>query len=202
MVSNVLMRWELFQKKFGKEKVAMIHGQMKDKEKDQIMSEFSAKNSKIQILVATTVIEVGIDVGDATIMIIENCEKFGLSQLHQLRGRVGRSDKKSYNILLYGNKIGINGKARLSIMKESNDGFKIAEEDMKMRGSGQILGTKQSGFPEYKIANLALDSDLLMIAGNQAKFLLNLDANLENEAARILLRLFDYDECVKLVQGG
>lgn len=204
-ISNVTARYQLFCQKFGKEKVALIHGQMKEAEKDKIMKQFSAENSEVQILVATTVIEVGIDVSDATIMIIENCEKFGLSGLHQLRGRVGRSNKKSYNILLYGKEIGALGKARLTIMKESNDGFKIAEEDMKMRGTGQVLGTKQSGFPEYKIANLAFDYDLLAIANRQAQFMLNKDLELTSnngKAAKILLELFNYNECIKLVHGG
>jgi len=204
-ISNVTSRYQLFCQKFGKEKVALIHGQMKDAQKDKIMEQFSAINSTIQILVATTVIEVGIDVTDATIMIIENCEKFGLSQLHQLRGRVGRGDKKSYNILLYGKEISALGKARLAIMKESDDGFKIAEEDMKMRGTGQVLGTKQSGFPEYKIANLAFDYDLLAIANRQAQFMLNQDPELINnngKTAKILLELFNYHECIKLIHGG
>lgn len=204
-ISNVTARYLLFCQKFGKEKVALIHGQMKSSEKDKIMEQFAAKNSTFQILVATTVIEVGIDVPDATIMIIENCEKFGLSQLHQLRGRVGRSDKKSYNILLYGKEISALGKTRLGIMKENNDGFKIAEEDMKMRGTGQVLGTKQSGFPEYKIANLAFDYELLSIANRQAQFMLNKDPELissDSKAARILLELFNYNECIKLIHSG
>ena len=204
-ISNVTARYQLFCQKFGKEKIALIHGQMKSSQKDKIMEQFAAKNTTIQILVATTVIEVGIDVSDATIMIIENCEKFGLSGLHQLRGRVGRSDKKSYNILLYGKEIGALGKSRLTIMKESNDGFKIAEEDMKMRGTGQILGTKQSGFPEYKIANLAFDYDLLAIANRQAQFMLDKDPELTSnngKSARVLLELFNYNECIKLIHSG
>ncbi|MCE3255171.1 MAG: recG [Rickettsiaceae bacterium] len=200
-LSNVTHRFEEFQKKFGVEKVGIIHGKMKEKEKDQIMNEFVSGD--LQILVATTVIEVGIDVSDATIIVIENCENFGLSQLHQLRGRVGRGDKKSYCLLLYGKKISHNGKKRLEIMKNSNDGFFIAEEDLKLRGSGEMIGTKQSGLPEYKIANLDYDLELLGIANRHAQFTLeNANGKIDKEALRILLGIFGYDECLKLVFGG
>lgn len=197
--SNVNARFEQFQKIFGKEKVGLIHGKMKEKEKNQVMSEFA--DGALKILIATTVIEVGIDVKDATIMVIENCEQFGLSQLHQLRGRVGRDQKQSYCILLYGKKIGENGKKRLAIMKNSNDGFFIAEEDLKLRGSGQMLGTKQSGLPEYKIADLTLDLDLFTPAKHNAQLILNRGIN-ENAAAQNLLEIFKLDECLKLVFGG
>ena len=199
-ISNVSTRYEQFCKEFGKEKVGLIHGKMKEKEKDQIMGEFI--KGAMKILVATTVIEVGIDVSDATIIVIENCENFGLSQLHQLRGRVGRSNKPSYCILLYSKKFGHNGKKRLAIMKNSNDGFFIAEEDLKLRGQGEKLGTKQSGLPEYKIANLNYDLDLLSIANRYSKFLLESGNKVDKEALRLLLRIFNYDECIKLVGGG
>jgi ATP-dependent DNA helicase RecG len=187
---------------FGEADVAMIHGKMKESEKEKVMTEF-ALNGKI--LVATTVIEVGIDISDATIIIIENAENFGLAQLHQLRGRVGRSDKKSFCILLYGERFGVNGRNRLNILRESNDGFFIAEEDLKMRGSGELLGTKQSGFPEFKIADLSFDSDLLNIAHKNAQVILHYDVNLSGEKSakyRDLMGLFDYDECLKMVLGG
>ena len=178
---------------------------MKESEKEKIMNEFIKADGSLKMLVATTVIEVGIDVPDATIMVIENAENFGLSQLHQLRGRVGRSEKKSYCILLYGKKYGMNGKKRLGILRDSNDGFFIAEEDLKMRGSGELLGTKQSGFPEFKIADLSLDSDLLKIAHKNAEVILQKDEKLqmlESKKYQDLLQLFNYDECLKMVVGG
>jgi ATP-dependent DNA helicase RecG len=199
-LGNVSARYEQFCKEFGQEKVGLIHGKMKEKEKEQIMTKFAQE--EMQILVATTVIEVGIDVADATIIIIENCENFGLSQLHQLRGRVGRGDKKSYCILLYGKKLGNNGKKRLAIMKDSNDGFFIAEEDLKIRGGGKKLGTKQSGLPEYKIANLNYDLDLLNIANRYSKYLLESSKTIDQEPLKVLLKIFKYDECIKLISGG
>ncbi len=169
------------------------------------MVEFVNPDGSLKILVATTVIEVGVDVSDATIIVIENAENFGLSQLHQLRGRVGRSDKKSFCILLYGKQIGQNGKQRLDIMRRSNDGFYIAEEDLKMRGSGDMIGTKQSGLAEFRIANIAYDLDLLKTAHNNAKYILESDPNLsqeKNAKYRYLMRLFGYEECLKLVKSG
>ncbi len=200
-LNNVTNRFNQFQQLFGQEKVGLIHGKMKEKEKDQIMTKLIS--GETQILVATTVIEVGIDVKDATIIIIDNCEQFGLSQLHQLRGRVGRGEKPSFCILLYGRKLGIRGKQRLAIMKNSNDGFFIAEEDLKLRGQGEMIGKRQSGLPEYKIANLDLDLDLLNLANRQAQFLLeNQGKKIDKETLRILLKIFNYNECFKLVFGG
>ena len=196
-------RFEKLTNVFGTENVALLHGQMKDKEKQKIMEQFASGPTKI--LVSTTVIEVGIDVPDATVILIENAENFGLSQLHQLRGRVGRSDKKSFCILLYGKKYGQNGKMRLNILRQSNDGFFIAEEDLKMRGSGELLGTKQSGFPEFRIADLSFDCDLLKTARKNAELILNKDQNLskkEHQKYRNLLQIFKYDESIKLVDGG
>jgi len=192
-------------KVFGENKIAMLHGKMKDKEKEEILNKFSDINSGVDLIVSTTVIEVGIDVKDATVMVIENSENFGLSQLHQLRGRVGRSDKQSYCILLYGKKFGVKQRQRLNIMRDSNDGFYIAEEDLKLRGSGELIGTKQSGFPEFKIADLSFDNDLLKIAHKQVQIILENDRNLkkdENEKYRFLLQLFGYDECFKMITSG
>lgn len=189
----------------GEENIALLHGKMKESEKEKIMNNFIAADSDVKLLVATTVIEVGIDVPDATVMVIENSEHFGLSQLHQLRGRVGRSDKKSYCILLYGEKYGLNGQKRLNILRQSNDGFFIAEEDLKMRGSGELLGTKQSGFPEFRIADLSIDSDLLKTTHKQAKLILNEDLKLEkvqNLKYKNLLLLFGYDEYLRNVNSG
>ncbi len=187
---------------FGAENVALLHGKMKESEKEKVMNEFSKRDGSLKILVSTTVIEVGIDVPEATVILIENSENFGLSQLHQLRGRVGRSDKKSFCILLYGEKFGTNGRKRLSILRESNDGFFIAEEDLKIRGSGDLLGTKQSGFPEFKIADLTFDTDLLKIAHKNAELILHHDKKLQSKKHRDLLRLFSYDDCLRMINSG
>lgn len=190
---------------FGQEKVGLLHGKMKESEKEKVMSEFSKSDGDLKILVATTVIEVGIDVPDATVILIENAENFGLSQLHQLRGRVGRSEKKSFCILLYGEKFGVNQRTRLEILRNSNDGFFIAEEDLKMRGSGELVGTKQSGFPEFKIADLVFDSDLLKIAHKNAELILHQDQSLQtpqSQKYQYLLQLFGYDDCLKIVGSG
>lgn len=154
---------------------------MTQEQKDQVM--FSFKRNEFSLLVATTVIEVGIDVPDATIMIIENAEQFGLSQLHQLRGRVGRGNKPSFCVLLYDN-LSKSSSSKLKIMCESQDGFYIAERDMMLRGSGDILGTKQSGCMEFKFADLYQDKELLNLAYNNAKGAM---ANFE-----LLLDIFEY----------
>jgi ATP-dependent DNA helicase RecG len=152
---------------------------------------------EIKVLVATTVIEVGVDVSDATIMIIENAERFGLSQLHQLRGRVGRGDKKSFCILVYKHPLSDTGKQRLEIMRGSEDGFKIAEEDLKLRGSGELLGTKQSGLPSFKVCNLDYHHTLVPIAHEFAREVVEEDPTLINpkhSRLKILLELFEYDK--------
>ncbi len=195
-LASVKKKFDELVQVFGAQKVGLLHGQMKEKDKEKVMSDFAFGESKI--LVSTTVIEVGIDVPDATVIIIENAENFGLSQLHQLRGRVGRSDKKSFCLLLYGEKYGANAKKRLAVMRESDDGFFLAEEDLKMRGSGDLLGTKQSGFPEFRIADLNFDSDLLLKARNEAETLINLGS----QNYQGLLQLFDYDDCLKMVASG
>ena len=157
-------RAEALQQVFGKENVGLIHGKMKQEQKDQMMLDF--KNGKFNLLVATTVIEVGIDVPEATIIVIENAEKFGLAQLHQLRGRVGRGSKQSYCFLLYGEKLTEIGQQRLKILRNNNDGFKIAEYDLKMRGGGVILSSKQSGFNAMEFVNFARDKDLVRMLNN------------------------------------
>jgi len=159
-------------------KVEYLHGKMNKKEKDSIMKEF--KNGNIDILISTTVIEVGVDVPNSSIMVIENAERFGLATLHQLRGRVGRGKYKSYCILKYkGN--GENTRERMKIMVETNDGFKISEKDLELRGSGEFFGTKQHGIPEFKIANLFQDVEMLKSVQSLAEKIINEDANLEKE---------------------
>ena len=202
---SVESKFNELQKIFGEKKVAIIHGKMKESQKEKIMQDFANPDGDSKILVATTVIEVGVDVAQATVIIIENSENFGLAQLHQLRGRVGRSEKKSYCILLYGEKYGAIQKQRLGILRESNDGFFIAEEDLKLRGSGELIGTRQSGFPEFRIADLNFDNDLLKISHQQVSLILNNDSLLlteNNNKYRYLMKLFGYSELLSLVKSG
>ncbi len=189
----VFQRYEEFKKFFKEEELGLLHGKMTEEEKDKIMADFSDKNGLTKILVSTTVVEVGVDVPDATIIIIESPERFGLSQIHQLRGRVGRGDKQSYCILFY-EKLTNSLKKRMEILKNSSDGFYIAEEDLKLRGSGEMLGVKQSGYQEYLIANLSSHYTLLLQASKIAKQIVK-DKNLLNsESIKTLLQMFSYDE--------
>ncbi len=184
-------------------RVGLVHGQMKPEEKDVVMSAF--KQGELDVLVATTVIEVGVDVPEATVIVIEHAERFGLAQLHQLRGRVGRHDKPSSCILLYDNKISDIGKRRLKIMRETEDGFRIAEEDLLLRGSGEVLGTKQSGMPDFKLAVLPEHSELLLAARDDTKMIIETDPELKSErstALRTLLYLFEYDSQIKYLLSG
>jgi ATP-dependent DNA helicase RecG len=155
---------------FPRHRVGLIHGKMKQEEKDGVMEKFRA--NEIQLLVATTVIEVGVDVPNATVMVVEHAERFGLSQLHQLRGRVGRGSGKSYCILLAGEKRTGDAKERLAIMEQTNDGFKVAERDLELRGPGEVMGTRQSGLPQFRVANLVRDLKILEIARREAEDLL------------------------------
>lgn len=183
--------------------VGLVHGRMKGAEKDAAMAAF--KSGETRILVGTTVIEVGVDVPDATIMVIEHAERFGLSQLHQLRGRVGRGDKPSSCVLLYKQPVGETAKSRLSIMRETEDGFRIAEEDLKLRGEGELLGTRQSGTPGFMVARIEAHADLLEVARDDARLLLSRDPELLSErgdAIRTLLYLFGRDEAVRLLRAG
>ena len=156
---------------------------MKPSLKDKIMEDF--KNNKIQILVSTTVIEVGVNVPNASIMVVENAERFGLAQLHQLRGRVGRGEYKSYCVLKYKGK-GQNTKERMKIMCETNDGFLISQKDLELRGSGDFFGTMQHGIPDFKIANLFTDMDILKLAQEAATKIVSQDPKLEKEENRLL----------------
>ena len=160
---------------FPQFKIGLLHGKLKNDEKDQVMADF--KNKKYDILVSTTVVEVGVDVPNATVMIIENAERFGLSQLHQLRGRVGRSSLQSYCILVSATK-SQETRERLNIMTQTNDGFVIAEKDLQLRGPGEFLGTRQSGLPDLIISDIVRDAEILEMARNEAiEFLKNNDIN-------------------------
>ena len=185
------------------DRVTLIHGRMKGPEKDAAMARFA--EGPPSILVATTVIEVGVDVPDATVMIIEHAERFGLAQLHQLRGRVGRGSDDSVCLLLFGGPLSETAKARLRILRETEDGFRIAEEDLKLRGGGEILGTRQSGLPEFRLADLTVHADLLATARDDAKLILSQDKNLSTErgeALRTLLYLFERDAAVLNLRSG
>ena len=185
------------------DKVGLVHGQMKAAEKDAVMARFAS--GEIAILVATTVIEVGVNVPEATVMVIEHAERFGLAQLHQLRGRVGRGLDKSSCVLLYRGPLGETAKARLGIMRETEDGFKIAEEDLRLRGSGEVLGTRQSGLPAFRLADLEAHADLLPAVHDDVKLLLERDPLLKSsrgEALRVLLYLFRRDEAIRFLQSG
>ncbi len=195
-------RYEILQARFGK-RVGIVHGQMKSDEKDTVMEKFA--KGDIDIIVATTVIEVGVNVPQATIMIIEHAERFGLAQLHQLRGRVGRSSEQSYCFLIYSLPLSENAKERLSIMRDTEDGFIIAEKDLQLRGGGEILGTKQSGIPEFKVADIVAHSDLLQIARDDARLIISKDPDLKSErgkALRCLLYLFEYDKAIENLKSG
>jgi ATP-dependent DNA helicase RecG len=183
--------------------VGLVHGKMKPAERDAAMAKFKA--GEISLLVATTVIEVGVDVPEATIMVVEHAERFGLAQLHQLRGRVGRGSGKSSCLLVYAPPIGETAKARLACLRDTDDGFVIAEEDLKLRGPGELLGTRQSGQLEFRMADIAAHGDLLAAARDDAGLILARDLDLKTprgEALRVLLYLFGRDEAVKYLRAG
>lgn len=183
--------------------VGIVHGKMTGAQKDAAMQSF--KEGKTRLLVATTVVEVGVDVPDASIIIIEHAERFGLSQLHQLRGRVGRGEKQSSCILLYKGPLGKIAEARLNVMRETQDGFRIAEEDLRLRGEGELLGTRQSGLPVFHMADLGVHGDLLTIARKDARLILEKDPFLlsdRGKALRLLLYLFRQDGAIKLLRAG
>ena len=183
--------------------VEMVHGQMKQEAKNKIMDNF--KSFKTQILVATSVIEVGIDDPDATVIIIENSERFGLSQLHQLRGRVGRGTKQSTCILLFDGPLTENAKKRINVMKETNDGFKIAEEDLSIRGAGEILGTRQSGLPNFRLTDLNVHKSLMAQAREMAIKIVDKDPELSSDqgkSLRLLLHLFNNQVAIDYLKSG
>ncbi len=184
-------------------RIGLVHGRMKGPEKDEAMRAF--KVGETRLLVGTTVIEVGVDVPDATIIVIEHAERFGLSQLHQLRGRVGRGDLPSSCVLLYKGPLGETARARLAVMRDTEDGFRIAEEDLRLRGEGELLGTRQSGTPGFRVASLEHHGDLLETARDDARLILATDPELagaRGQALRLLLYIFGRDEAVRLLRAG
>ncbi|WP_054141737.1 ATP-dependent DNA helicase RecG [Bosea sp. AAP35] len=195
-------RYEALGEVFGA-KVGLLHGQMPGRDKDAAMAAFVAGETRI--LVSTTVIEVGVDVPNASVMVIEHAERFGLAQLHQLRGRIGRGSAASTCLLLYKGPLGPVAEARLTIMRETEDGFRIAEEDLRLRGEGEVLGTKQSGVPDWRIARPETDGDLLAAARDDARLLIERDPHLDSErgqAVRTLLYLFERDVAIRLLRAG
>jgi ATP-dependent DNA helicase RecG len=195
-------RFADLKKHFGA-KVDLVHGQMKGADKDAAMERFAT--GKTQLLVATTVVEVGVDVPAATVMVIEHAERFGLAQLHQLRGRIGRGSERSTCLLLYRGPLGETAKARLAIMRDTEDGFRIAEEDLRLRGEGDVLGTRQSGMPGFRLARIEFHGKLIAAARDDAALILGRDPNLETprgEALRDLLYLFERDEAIRLLRAA
>lgn len=195
-------RYEILQARFG-DKVGLIHGRLKPDGKDEVMRKFAA--GEISALVATTVIEVGVNVPEATIMVIEHAERFGLAQLHQLRGRVGRGGDKSFCFLVYTTPLSETAKERLSTMRDTEDGFLIAEKDLKLRGSGEILGTRQSGLVQFRLADLAIHGELLAAARDDARLIIEKDIDLQGvrgNALRHLLYLFERDQAIAYLRSG
>ncbi len=196
-------RFKLLRAAFGDGVVGLVHGQMPPDDKDRAMDDFAAGNTRI--LVATTVIEVGVDVPNASIMVIERAESFGLAQLHQLRGRVGRGEVESTCLLMFQPPLSKTGEERLKALRESNDGFYLSEVDLKMRGAGDVLGTAQSGLPRFRVADIEGQAGLMRIAQTDARKLLSDDPTLKSErgqAARVLLWLLRRDQAIRLISVG
>jgi ATP-dependent DNA helicase RecG len=196
-------RFLFLRKFFNDNLVGIIHGQLKSSEKDETMKNFVS--GKIKILVATTVIEVGVDVPNASIMVIEHAERFGLAQLHQLRGRVGRGSVESSCLLLFDGSTSGTAINRLSILRETEDGFIIAENDLKLRGGGDLIGLEQSGLPKFRIADMVAHAKLMSIAHQDARILLNQDPNLSGvrgKAAQNLLYLMERENSIRLITIG
>ncbi|HXN68685.1 MAG TPA: ATP-dependent DNA helicase RecG [Bradyrhizobium sp.] len=201
-LTNATQRFESLQKRFG-DRVGLVHGQMKGADKDRVMAQFA--EGEIGLLVATTVVEVGVDVPAASIMVIENAERFGLAQLHQLRGRIGRGAEASTCLLLYKEPLNEMSKARLKVIRETTDGFRIAEEDLKLRGEGDVLGIRQSGLPGYRIARSDVHAQLITQARDEALRIMKDNPKLKGErgeALRCLLYLFERDEAIPLLGAG
>jgi ATP-dependent DNA helicase RecG len=201
-LTNATERFESLQQRFGT-RVGLLHGQMKGVEKDRVMAQFAAH--EIGLLVATTVVEVGVDVPAATIMVIENAERFGLAQLHQLRGRIGRGAEASTCLLLYREPLNEMSMGRLKVIRETTDGFRIAEEDLRLRGEGDVLGIRQSGLPGYRIARSEVHGQLIIQARDEALRIMKENPGLKDahgEALRCLLYLFERDEELPLIGAG
>jgi ATP-dependent DNA helicase RecG len=195
-------RHSLLRAHFG-DAVGLVHGRMAAADKERAMRNFA--RGEIRLLVATTVIEVGVDVSAAGVMVIEHAERFGLAQLHQLRGRVGRGTRASSCLLLYDEPLTASARARLEILRASDDGFRIAEEDLRLRGPGEVLGTRQSGLPALRLADLTCHADLLGPAREDARRILGLDPGLQGVrgcALRVLLRLFEHDDAIAWFGSG
>jgi ATP-dependent DNA helicase RecG len=195
-------RYEQLKQVFGNA-VGLVHGKLAPRDKDAAMERFAGGETKI--LVSTTVIEVGVDVPEATVMVIEHAERFGLAQLHQLRGRVGRGARPSTCLLVYKGPLGPVAQARLETMRQTEDGFKIAEEDLRLRGEGEVLGTRQSGLPGFRLARIDADADMLAAARDDARLVIERDEHLtgeRGEALRLLLYLFDRDAAIRLLRAG
>jgi ATP-dependent DNA helicase RecG len=195
-------RAQVLRLRFG-DKIGLVHGRLRGPEKDEVMAAF--QQGAISVLVATTVIEVGVDVPNATLMIVEGADRFGLAQLHQLRGRVGRGEERSICLLLRGGALSETSRRRLALMRETNDGFRIAEEDLRLRGAGEILGTRQSGEAQFRLAGPERIQELAQTATDDARLLVDRDGGLEGprgQAARVLLYLFERDAAVGLLRSG
>ncbi|MBK8907766.1 MAG: ATP-dependent DNA helicase RecG [Rhodospirillales bacterium] len=201
-VSAAEERFRELRARFGA-RVGLVHGRLKGPDKDRAMADFAG--GEVDLLVATTVVEVGVDVPAATVMVIEHAERFGLAQLHQLRGRIGRGEAASTCLLVYAPPLGEAARARLAIMRETEDGFRIAEEDLRLRGAGELLGTRQSGMPSFRLADLDSHAELLVAARDDARLILNRDPELASErgrALRTLLYLFERDVAVRYLRSG
>jgi ATP-dependent DNA helicase RecG len=195
-------RFESLRERFG-DKVGLVHGKMRGPDKDRAMARFAS--GETGLLVATTVVEVGVDVPAATIMVIENAERFGLAQLHQLRGRIGRGSEASTCLLLYKEPLNPMSAARLKVIRETTDGFRIAEEDLKLRGEGDVLGVRQSGLPGYRIARSDVHAQLITQARDEALRIMKDNPKLtggRGEALRCLLYLYERDEALPLIGAG
>ncbi|QYX58412.1 ATP-dependent DNA helicase RecG [Roseovarius sp. SCSIO 43702] len=202
-LSSAEERFRSLRAQLGEGRVGLVHGQMPPEEKDAAMAAFQA--GETSVLVATTVIEVGVDVPNASIMVIERAEHFGLAQLHQLRGRVGRGSAESTCLLLYQAPLSEGGERRLATMRETEDGFRIAEVDLEMRGAGDVIGTAQSGVPRFRVADMEAQAALMAVAQTDARKLLSDDAGLttgRGEAARVLLWLMEQDQAIRLIKVG
>ncbi|MEM8853884.1 MAG: helicase-related protein, partial [Pseudomonadota bacterium] len=196
-------RHAALEKRLGKGRVGLIHGKTATADRERIMEDF--RGGRIAVLVATTVVEVGVDVPDATIMVVEHAERFGLSQLHQLRGRVGRGAKASTCLLLYKPPLGTVAQKRLETMRATTDGFRIAEDDLKLRGEGEVLGTRQSGSANFRFADLDQHGDLLRAAVDDARLIVAMDRDLKGErgaALRALLTLFERRKAIERLRAG